>query len=186
MGQAGVNRSVAVWGDLRAEGIKIAVVGSSDIHALEKSSDFPGHFTIVFAKENTNDSIIEAVKEQRSIAAEECGYEYDRQFRCYGSHRLVSYALFLLKHFFPVQQRLCQGEGVSMRAYSMGEVSKEIVELQAEQTESFVLRFLGRKAPILPNEAMLKFEEKWRKTHIEVGPLTKGSAVDAPPVTRQI
>lgn len=186
MGQQGINRALALWGDLRAEGANITVVGSSDIHGLTKSETFPDCFSVVFAKDNSNDSIIEAVKSGLSVAAEANGYEYDRQYRFYGQLRLVSYALFLIKHYFPERQRLCQGEGVAMRAFAMNEASAELVEKQAELSASFEDRFFGKKAPILPDSDMLEFENKWRKTHIEVGPPTKGSSIDAPPVTRQI
>ena len=119
MGQRGNNRSVALWADLRAEGLSIPVVGSSDVHGLPKST-FGYLFTLCFAKGNDNDSIIEAVKNGRSVAVEAIGEDDARQNRCYGSLRLVSYAQFLLQHYYPKLQRICQGEGVAMRAYAMG------------------------------------------------------------------
>lgn len=186
MGQDGVNRSVALWNDLRAEGLSLAVVGSSDVHGLAKSVDFPDHFTVLFATENTNDAVIEAIKAQMSVAVEACGTEYDRQYRCYGNLRLVSYALFLLKHYFPIRERLCQGEGVAMRAYAMGETAAKTVELYAKLCEDFADIFFGKSAPNLPSAKIRKFENKWRKTHLERGPITKGSGIDSDTVSRQI
>ena len=186
MKQDGVNRSVALWSDLRAEGLSIPVVGSSDVHGLEKSVDFPDHFTILFATENTNAGIKQAIKSQMSVAVEGCGYEYDRQYRCYGNLRLVSYALFLLKHYFPVRERLCQGEGIAMRAYTMGETDAKTIEHCAKLCESFADIFFGKRAPNLPSAKIRKFEDKWRKTHIERGPITRGSGIDSDTVSRQI
>ena len=185
MRQDGNNYSVALWADMRSEGLKISVVGSSDVHGVEKSSTFSHLFTICFAKENNNDSIIEAVKNGLSVAVESTGEDYDRQYRCYGSFRLVRYAQYLLRHYYPRLQRICQGEGVAMRAYSMGEAPGELIELQAKQAENFSRRFLGKEPPILPSEQILAFEEKWRAAQL-AGPQTKGSGVNAPPVTMQI
>ena len=186
MKQPDNNCSVAMWSDLRAEGNKISVVGSSDVHGIENAKTFPNYFTIVFAKENSNDAIVDAVNSSMSVAVESCGYEYDRQYRAYGSYRLVSYAQFLLKHYFPLRQRMCQGEGYAMRAYAIGEADARLVELEAEMTNNFADRFFGKKPPVLPDAKILEFENKWREIHIERGPITKGSAIDSDTVSRQI
>lgn len=185
MAQDELNRSVALWADLRAEGLNIPVVGSSDVHGLEKSGTFGYRFTICFARENTNSSIISAVRNGMSVAVEANGNDYDRQNRCYGSLRLVSYAHFLLQNYYPQLQRICQGEGVAMRAYAMGDADKSLIELHAEQADRFRKRFFGAEQPALPNAEIMEFEAKWRAVQLE-GPLTKGSGLDAPPITRQI
>ena len=186
MRQTGNNRSVALWADLRAEGYKIPVVGSSDVHGMEKSTEFPHLFTICFAAKKESGAIVDAVKNGMSVAVEASGYEYDRAYRCYGSLRLVSYAQFLLQYYFPNLQRTCQGEGIAMRAYSMGEAGAELIRLQAELADNYAARYFGRMAPVLPSKELLEFEERWRARHIEEGPATKGSSIVAPPVTRQI
>ena len=175
MEQDGVNLAVALWADLRAQGLKISVVGSSDMHEI-KDYTFPHYFTVCFAKSNSREDIRDAVKAGLSVAVEATGDEYARHYRAYGSFRLVTYAQFLLKYYFPKRQRICQGEGVAMRAYSMGEASKELVELQAKLSEDFTLRFFGRKEPKLPTAEMIDFEKKWRAVHAN-GPATKGSIV---------
>ena len=185
MGQGGNNCSVALWGDLRAKGLQISVVGSSDVHGFLKAGSFPHFFTVCFAKENTNDAIREAVKAGKTVAVEAVGNEYDRQYRAYGSHRLVMYAQFLLTHYFPAYQRVCQGEGVSMRAYAMNDAPAALIELQAEQAKKFQGRFFGKMAPKLPDGAMLAFEEKWRAVQL-AGPITKGSQIGGDKITRQI
>ncbi len=186
MGPDGNNRSVVLWSELRAEaGLKISVVGSSDVHSMENSGTFPSCFTVCFAEKNETESIIDAVREGRSVAVEATGKEYSRVDRCYGSLRLVSYAQFLLKRYFPARQRVCAGEGVAMRAYAMGECTKELIEVQAEASECFRKRFFGELPPALPTKEMLEFEDRWREVQL-AGPNTKGSIAFSDPPTRQI
>lgn len=186
MGQPGNNRSVAMWAELRANrGLNIPVVGSSDVHRLERSETFSHSYTICFVAGNGQDAVIDAVKTGRTVVVEDIGDEYNRQYRCYGSLRLVGYAHFLLNHFFLERQRICQGEGVAMRSYAMVMADKELIELQVKQSENFRDRFFGRKAPVCPDKTMLTFEEKWRERQMK-GPLTKGSLIDSDKVTRQI
>lgn len=186
MGQVGNNRSIALWGELRAQGLKIPVVGSSDVHKIEKSIEFPHLFTICFAQKNANDEIIAALKKGLTVAVEAVGDEYDRQYRCYGDLRLVSYAQFLLKYYFPNLQRLSQGEGVMMRAYAMNEVPAAVVEGMAQACNDYRARFMGCKAPVLPDADMIAFENKWREVQLTRGPITKGGQVYTDVVTRQI
>ncbi len=181
MGQVGINRSIALWSELRAEGLKIPVVGSSDEHALAATT-FNHCFTICFAKENTNDAIISAVKNGMSVAVEATGEGYERENRCYGSLRLVSYGQFLLNNYFPKMQRLGEGLGVTMREYCMEDADASLIEAQAALLEKFSLRFFGKKAPVIPTETMLAFENKWREIQITQGPPTRGSKTDGNPV----
>ena len=181
MGLGENNRSVALWSELRAEGLRMPVVGSSDVHGLIGSASFAHLFTICFAKENGNDAVIEAVRAGRSVAVE----MYGDEFRCYGSLRLVTYARFLLEQYYPRLTRLCQGEGVAMRLYLMGDADASLIEAQADGAEAFRRRFFGLDCAPLPDEGVRSFEEKWRAVHLD-GPLTKGSSLVAPPVTRQI
>ena len=180
MGQIGISRSIALWSELRAEGLKISVVGSSDQHTLENST-FNHYFTVCFATENTNDAIISAVKNGLSVAVEATGDGYARQNRCYGSLRLVSYAHFLLNNYFPKLQRLGEGVGVAMRAYYMEDADASLIESQAALLEKFSARFFGKMPPVLPTESMMTFENKWREVQLTQGPLTRGSSVDATP-----
>lgn len=185
MKHAGINRAVALWADVRSAGTPINVVGSSDVHGIENAYTFPHLFTVCFAESASDAAIISAIKAGRSVAVEAEGSDYARQYRCYGSLRMVSYAQFLLENYFPRQQRICQGEGVAMRAYAIGESGAELIELQARQTENFRRRFFGELPPALPTPDMLAFEEKWRAVQCQ-GPLTRGSGLSAPPVTRQL
>lgn len=183
----GVNRSVAMWSELRAEkGLKMPVVGSSDVHNIQDVWTFPHFYTVCFAKDDSHDAIVDAIKKGNTVAVEDIGDEYNRQYRCYGSWRLVTFAQFLFNHYFPEMQRICAGEGVAMRAYAMGEVDAATVELQVKQSKNFRARFFGKMPPVLPTAAMLAFENKWREIHIERGPVTKGSSIAKDKITRQI
>lgn len=186
MAQPDNNCSVMMWSELRAEcGLRITVVGSSDIHILENADRFPHIYTICFAKDNSHDEIVAAVKAGRTVAVEDIGDESRRQQRCYGSLRLVMYAQYLLKHFFGEMERSCEGEGVAMRQYSMGAGSAELINLLADQSRDYRARFFGEKPPVLPDGDMLAFEEKWRSVHLK-SPVTKGGLVYAEKVSRQI
>ena len=176
MKQVGINRAVAHWTELRAKGLSIPVVGSSDVHKLEKSETFPHLFTVCFAKEKTSDAVKQAILAQNSVAVEATGEEYGREYRVHGSLRLVSYAQFLLLYYFPQYQRVTHGGGVAMRAYVMNEAPAELVELHASLAEDFRLRFLGRKAPVLPSPALLEAEGRFRACQLQ-GPKSKGSKV---------
>ena len=177
MGQVGINRSINLWSELRADGLEISVVGSSDVHKIENSIYFPFCFTLVFANEQTEEGVLEAIKAGRSVAVEANGTdEYARQFRAYGSLRLVSYAQFLLTHFFPKYERYCESVGISMRSYAMGDAPGELIELNAALAERFRLRYFGRMDALCPNADMLAFEDKWRAVQLD-GPLNKGSNI---------
>ena len=170
------NLSVALWNDLRAEGIKIPVVGSSDVHKYEKSIHFPYNFTICFAKERTQEAFIEAIRQGNCVAVKARGTEYEREHDCYGNLRYVTYAQFLLRYFFRKMERFCVGEGVAMRSYAMGEVEKEYVECQSAQSRLFRARFFGKEPPVYPTKEILEFEERHRKIHLN-SPITRGSGI---------
>ena len=180
MKQLGNNLSVALWSEMREEGVKIPVVGSSDVHKFEKSVEFPHQFTICFAKTATPDGVKEAIKAGNTVAVEATGTEYERHHRCYGSLRLVMYAQFLLAHFYPKAQRIATSEGVAMRAYAIGEAEKELVEVQAKYAKDFRDRFFGKQPPIFPSKKHLAFEDKWRAIQLQ-GPRTKGSGIRPDP-----
>lgn len=184
--RAGTNRSIALWGDLRAAGCDFPIVGSSDVHSITSKDDFPHHFTICFAESNTVDGILNAVRSKLAVAVEGVGAEYDRRYYTFGPLRLVSYAQFLLAHYFPERQRTCAGEGVAMRAYALGASSAQLIEETARMNTESAARFFGRKEALVPTAEMLAFEEKWRRIHVEDGPITKGSAIDSEKVTRQL
>lgn len=186
MEQHGVNRSVALWGDLRAEqGLCIPVVGSSDVHAISTDYTFPHYFTVCFSKARENDAIIDAVKNGLSVAVEASGDDHDRVFRCYGNLRLVNYAHFLLQHYFLPMQRVCQGEGVAMRSYAMNDAPAELITLQVEQTRRFCARFFGKAEALVPDADIAAFVARARERQLK-GPITCGSQIISEKITRRV
>lgn len=186
IGQVANNRQLALWNDLRAEGLKLPAVSSSDVHKINGSASFPHCFTICFAEKNENDAIVASIKNGLCVAAEGVGDEYRRQYRCYGSLRLVSYAQFLLTNYFQPMQRLCQGVGAMMRAYAMEACDGCVIDGMTKACRGWSERFFGRQAAILPSQKVRDFEDKWREKQL-AGPHTKGSQIyRSTTVTRQI
>lgn len=102
----GNNLQMALLNDLRAEGVRTPIVGSSDAHATRLRYDwdkFNLQFTIVFAK--NIDEVKEAILDQRSVAVRR---DSDVDFFVYGSFRLSKYARFLMNEYFPRYTRLCK------------------------------------------------------------------------------
>ena len=111
------NYQVARWAEELSKGNRFPVVGLSDSHGTSKfeegkdktftdSSDrdlFDWNFTVVFAGENSVPSIVEAIKNFRSVAV--CRYNGERP-NLYGDFRMVKYADFLLREYFPIQENL--------------------------------------------------------------------------------
>ena len=180
MTQADCNLSLALWNEVRAEGCKIPAVGSSDVHAFEKSLHFPYRSTVCFASAKEHGAIIDAVKGGMCVAVESNGVEYGVEHRCYGDFRLVAYAQFLLSHYFPRLARLTAGIGVAMRAYSMEGISGSLISEYNALADDFSAKFFGRRAADLPSEKMIEFEERRRAVQ-QGGPRTRGSSVDGTP-----
>lgn len=133
---------IALYQQLLSEGCRIPVVGNSDSHGTVDHIYFDGMKTIVFAKENTKDDIIEAVRHEYSVAMD----EYPGQEpRFYAAFRMVRYALFLYEHYFPLHAELCFEEGRLMRALVAGD-SDAAARLSAcsGQTGRFAAHFFGR------------------------------------------
>ena len=175
MGVDGVNMSVAMWNDLRAYGLNISVVGSSDVHTLE-GKNFAYHFTVVFAKDNTPEAVIQAVRDGYSVAVEMSGGEDDREYRCYGSMRLVIYTQFLLGGYFKRTAQITAGEGVAMRRYLIGEEDGALLSAMQDRTGAFYRRFFGIDPPVLPDKNRLDYENKWRGVQLN-SPETRGSSL---------
>lgn len=119
---------LAMYHEMRAEGIRIPLVCSSDSHGTcsnvswgNKPDDFhmfTEERTMVFAADNTKEDIMAAVKGLKSVALEQ--YEGE-PCRVHGPYRLVPYALFLLHEYFPIQDDLCREEGCLMRRFIAGD-----------------------------------------------------------------
>ncbi|MBE7001650.1 MAG: hypothetical protein E7421_02990 [Ruminococcaceae bacterium] len=170
------NIQVALWVEQLLAGNGLPVVGSSDSHYLNsRDRDFGKRFSIVFAKDNSTEAILQAIREGYSVAGEVSPHE-ETNVRFYGSRlRLVKFAHFLQENYFTQTWRLCMAEGILMRRYAEGEAVGEVLAALAPTVENFYKRFYGI-TPIQDfSQKDLDYIEDCRNTHRTVGPQTCGS-----------
>ncbi len=137
--------AVALWADLRAEGVRIPIVGSTDSHRT--NPDNPnlaarGGYTLVFAPDRSTESILTAIRGDRSLCVSTKSDEF-----VYGSFRLVKLARFLLDHFYPVYKKLCWGQGVLMSEFpAEGSADGELItalDILNRKAQQFAKEFYG-------------------------------------------
>ena len=170
------NLQLTTWQEQAFKGNVLPVVGSSDSHNhYSPNGKFGRCFSVVFAKENTTASILEAVRSGYSVAGEVPRGD-DADIRFYGSQfRLVAFAHFLYEHYFSETRRLCFGEGTLMQRYAEGEPVGELLAAFASTVSDFYKKFYGLlPAPTLPAEH-LAFLDRCRERQRTEGPATKGS-----------
>ncbi|MGN1095525.1 MAG: PHP domain-containing protein [Eubacteriales bacterium] len=110
----------ALYYEMRSRGIDFPVVGNSDTHgSTEANANRLVANTIVFAKENTRDAIVSAVKAGYSVAVD--GIPAEKRY--VGIFRLIKYACFLMENYFPLHDKLCAEEGLLMRDYCFGDTA---------------------------------------------------------------
>ncbi len=106
----------ALWTEMQAQGLKIPVVGCSDSHYSDANNPHHpvrGGYTLVFAPNRNEESLLDAICNGRSVAVNAAG---DPE-RVQGPYRYVKFARFLLDNFFPLYRRLCHAQGVLMSEY---------------------------------------------------------------------
>ncbi len=111
-----------------AKGNKMPIVGSTDSHSSFNNRNAFICSTIVFATENTRESLISSIKDCYSVAVDTISAEY----RIVGDFRLVRYATFLYENFLPLHDELCYEEGLLMKRYVTGE-EDAVAQLKAIQ-----------------------------------------------------
>lgn len=110
--------------EMRAKGIDHPVVGSTDSHgSTEHNRNALICSTIVFAKANSREELVSAIKEKYSIAVDTISKEY----RLVGDFRLMKYASFLMENYFPLHDRACATEGYYMNRYIAGDKRAEAI-----------------------------------------------------------
>ena len=108
----------ALYYEMKAKGIDHPIVGSTDSHgSTEHNRNALICSTVVFAKENTREALVEAIKDKYSVAVDTISKEY----RLVGDFRLVKYASFLIENYFPLHDLACSAEGYYMNLYSLGD-----------------------------------------------------------------
>lgn len=120
--------------ELAAEGFAPPIVGGSDSHSLFNDNAYKEVKTIVFAKDNTREAIIEAVKNRYCAVVEQFTGEH---VHMYLSYRMVSFGMFLHKWLFPLTAPLYEQEGRLLRAYVAGDraAAVKLKALKGQTTE---------------------------------------------------
>ena len=99
--------------DMMAKGIIHPVVGSTDSHSCneyyKEKLNYNNLITssIVFAKANTREELIQSIKDRYSVAVD----SVEGPYHVVGEYRLCRYASFLLEHYFPLHELACKAEG---------------------------------------------------------------------------
>lgn len=89
----------------------VPIIGITDAHYYTTDSISGKHFTIVFSKSNSKDRVLEALGSGFTVAVE----LVNGKPLCYGEHRLVKFAEFLLKNYFPARDSVARIEAVSAK-----------------------------------------------------------------------
>lgn len=120
-------------------GRTLPVIGNTDSHSSRNVLGL--NYSIVFSKNDSFEAIAEALRSGNAV-----GVSYrdgkDLAPRIWGSFRLVRYAQFLLREYFPEHDELCQTEGNMMLSALRGHLSKEVLSPFAKQlTQKCLDRF---------------------------------------------
>lgn len=132
---------IARYHEERTKGKSVPIVGVSDAHGCFNEL-FGWFYTVVFAKSNKRDDIIESIKTCKSIAVENIPNE---SIRPVGPFELVMYTLYLMREIFPLHDALCEEEGQWMLKYIEGDASAahELAQ-RSSRVEQLWKRIFGR------------------------------------------
>ncbi len=132
----GVNLQVATYQQLRAEGVKIPIVGSSDCHDVH--GELLGKFfTYAFCDNVRN--VKEAIKNFRTVGVERIGGEY----RVHGDLRLVKYTRFLIDNFESTAKRIKSENAAALKTAIETNDLKKAAEIE-KLSLTYRKRFFGR------------------------------------------
>lgn len=136
----------ALWAEMQALGRCIPVVGCTDSHYTDANNPHRpacGGYTIAFAPDRSEQSIMDAIRSGRTVAVNATG---DPE-RIQGPYRYVKFARFLLDNYYPVYRRLCHGQGVIMSEHPVdGDFdpeTKQLLFMLNKRSEEYALRFFG-------------------------------------------
>lgn len=127
--------------EMKARGFDRPVVGSTDTHgSTEHNPNALICSTIVFARENSREELIAAIKDQYSVAVDTISKEY----RLVGDFRLMKYASFLMENYFPLHDLACRAEGYYMNCLLAGDPrAKEILEAMRGQIPQMINKYFA-------------------------------------------
>ena len=136
----------ALWGDMRAQGLHIPIVGVSDSHNTDTTSGMPGVLhTVVVAKSRSYEDIAAAIRAGNCVAVD-CT---SGRPRIYGPYRMVKFVQFAMDAFYPMYEELCRPQGMLLSEWSLhGGNDTECVELlraHNARSERYAKEFFGLK-----------------------------------------
>ena len=138
--------TLALWAEMQAQGHRIPVVGCTDSHYTDANNPHRparGGYTLVFAPNRSEESILDAIRAGRSLAVNAVG---DPE-RIQGPYRFVKFARFLLDNYYPIYKRLCHNQGVILSEYpattSPAPETDQLLCALNERSEAFAHSFYG-------------------------------------------
>lgn len=75
----------------------IPIIGITDSHRYSTDPICGKHFTIIFSKDRTQESVLQALRDGKCVAVE----MVEGMPQCYGSYRYMKFSQFLVNHYFP-------------------------------------------------------------------------------------
>lgn len=105
---------VARYHDERLKDGEMAIVGSSDAHGVNTGELFGWYYTIVFSPSLSLQDLKESICNGYSVAVEALPNEFPR---AHGPFRMVKFAQFLIREYFPALDTLAAQEGLLMEGY---------------------------------------------------------------------
>ncbi len=176
----GCNLSVAYFHELQKNGFDMPIVGSSDAHSTVGYAPFADYFTVVFANDNTCDSIIKAIRDSRTAVVEYVPLSGQSEYRVYGSFRLVMLTRFLIDNYFDRTLEMLSTEGEMMREYLIGiKGTAEILTAMHGRAEEFYRFFYGKAGSGYVD--LIRYGDvyrKYNKVWVDYGVTRRGSAID--------
>ena len=90
----------------------LPIIGVTDSHHYLTNPISGLHYTIVFSESNSADSIVDAIRNNRTVAVSQ--REKNGEPLCYGSLRYSLFAKFLIEQYFPERDDIAFTEGMKM------------------------------------------------------------------------
>lgn len=117
------------------------ILGVSDAHAAYSAQVPRGEYllgafyTVVLASSPRFEDLAGAIRAKRSVAVEQ---QENEQRHVYGPYRLVKYAQFLARQFFPEHDALARQEAAAMQRFAAGEAAVGLAgRMEQLYTEAF-------------------------------------------------
>lgn len=120
--------SAARHAEAAQSGNYMPIVGCSDAH---NSGELGCGVTLAFAASCDLNGVKSAIMSRSTVAVDTFG-SFERP-KMYGKMRMLKYASFLWKNFFPLHDEICLGQAAALREYFEGGKTRELRERVAEE-----------------------------------------------------